>query len=243
MIDTQQVQLLCEEGQQLLMRTRYWEAERVLTQAEQIAWDTHDWDSLARLYMPLQEARRQRRQRCGEGVVALNLVAEGPADRVDALQVISRYPHGQLLVAGWGTLAPAAAVRALAAKNALYVETFLAAVYTAGNGKLVAIIPTEEVALPAADRSWSIDDLMRQLPAQAILLPESELPAGSQKGTTQTYAEVMALWERLAAPFLAIAEQSKEPRMRLEAYRRAIQVDYACEVAHQKLSDLARSLT
>ena len=77
------VQALCEQGQQLLMETRYWDAERALAQAERIAWEARDWDTLARLYMPLQEARRQRRQRCGEGVIALDLLAEGASDQID----------------------------------------------------------------------------------------------------------------------------------------------------------------
>ncbi len=96
------VQALCERGQQLLMETRYWEAERTLAEAERIAWEARDWDTLARLYMPLQETRRQRRQRCGEGVVALDLLAEGASDDVDPGQILTNYPHGQLLVAGAG---------------------------------------------------------------------------------------------------------------------------------------------
>src|SRR3954451_6376589 len=93
------VQATCEHGQSLLMETRYWDAERTLAGVEQRAWDARDWDTLARVYMPLQEARRQRRQRSGEGVVALNLIAQGPADTIDPTHVIANYPHGQLLVA------------------------------------------------------------------------------------------------------------------------------------------------
>src|SRR4051794_37352956 len=146
------VQALCEQGQQLLMETRYWDAERTLAQAERIAWEARDWDALARLYMPLQETRRQRRQRCGEGVVALDLLAEGASDLVDPHQVIANYPHGQLLVAGWGSIAPAVGVRELAARAGLYIETFLAAAYPVGDGKAVVIVPTEDVSLPSADR-------------------------------------------------------------------------------------------
>src|SRR3954453_16710982 len=105
------VQALCEQGQQLLMETRYWDAERTLADAEKIAWEARDWDTLARLYMPLQEARRQRRQRCGEGVVALDLLAEGASEEADPGQIWTHYPHGLLLVAGWGSIQPAVGVR------------------------------------------------------------------------------------------------------------------------------------
>jgi hypothetical protein len=236
------VQAICEQGQQLLMETRYWEAERTLAQAERIAWEARDWDTLARLYMPLQEARRQRRQRCGEGVVALDLLAEGPSDQIDPEHVFSNYPHGQLLVAGWGTIQPAIGVRDLAARHGRYVETFLAATYPVGGGRAVVIVPTRDVALPSADRDWSIDELIPNLPAHSIVLAESELPRGIRKGTTQTYAEVMALWERLAAPFLAAADSSVDPIARVVGYRQTIRVDYACELAHQHLSDLAKTM-
>src|SRR6266516_7101414 len=123
------LQSRCELGQQQLMRTEYLDAEATLASAEADAWAARDWDTLARLYMPLQEARRQRRQRCGEGVVCLDLLSEGVADHIDPAHVVANYPHGQLLIAGWGTIGPAAAVRDLATKNGLYVETFLAATY------------------------------------------------------------------------------------------------------------------
>jgi hypothetical protein len=93
---------MCERGQEELMRMEYLHAEATLAHAEEIAWDRKDFDTPSRLYMPLQETRRQRRQRCGEGIVALNLIAQGATDMVDGRRVIENYPHGQLLVAGWG---------------------------------------------------------------------------------------------------------------------------------------------
>jgi hypothetical protein len=52
----------------------------------------------------------------------------------------------------------------------------------------------------------------------------------------------MGLWERLHLPFLAAADMQADPVQRIEHYRRTIRVDYACELAHQKLSDVAREL-
>src|SRR6476660_6397786 len=110
------LQDLCELGSEQLVEMRYLEAEATLARAEAEAWEKRDWDTLARLYMPLQEARRQRRQRCGEGVVALDLVAQGPNDNLDARRVLENFPHGQLLVAGWRTIEPAIWLRRLAAE-------------------------------------------------------------------------------------------------------------------------------
>jgi hypothetical protein len=232
---------LCEQGQERLMATDYWAAERLLARAEQIAWDARDFDTLARLYMPLQEARRQRRQKCGEGAVALDLVSEGEVDTIDPVHVLANYPHGQLLIAGWGTIEPAVRVRRLAEKNALYLETFLAAAYPMGAGKAVVIVPTAAVALPAV-RGQSIDELIRELPAHSIVMSEDELPRGVAKGTPRTYARTMEMWERLHAPFLAAADATRDLIARMEGYRRTIGVDYACELAHQKLSDVAKEL-
>src|SRR5258707_15836117 len=92
------IETLCERGQEELMAMDYLAAERTLARAERLAWAERQWDLLSRLYMPLQEARRQRRQRCGEGVVCLDLLAEGPDDHVEAKHVLEHYPHGQLLV-------------------------------------------------------------------------------------------------------------------------------------------------
>jgi hypothetical protein len=240
-MSTDQLNQLCEQGQQRLMATQYWEAEQLLAQAESSAWEARDFDTLSRLYMPLQEARRQRRLRAGEGIVALNLIAEGPADRIDPTHVITNFPQGQLLVAGWGTLEPALRVRELAEQNKLYVETFLAAAYPMGAGKAIAIVPTAGVTLPPP-REMSIDELIGRLPAHSVVLAEAELPRESMRGSTETFARVSAMWERLHAPFMAASDMTVDPVARIEAYRRVIRVDYACELAHQKLSDVARRI-
>ena len=241
-MDRQALQELCETGQSLLMATRYLDAEAALAEAERLAWAARDWDTLARLYMPLQEARRQRRQRCGEGTIHLDLIAQGPDDHLDGHHVVENFPHGQLLVAGWGTIEPALTVRRLQSEHKLFVETFLAAAYRVGDRRAVVIVPTEDVSLPPAVDGLSIDELLRTAPPHAIVLHEDELPRGSRKGTTETYAETMALWERLHAPFLAAADMQPEPVMKMEGYRKTLRVDYASELAHQKLSEVAHRM-
>ena len=237
----QDLQELCDLGQQQLMRTEYLDAEATLAAAEAVAWRARDFDTLARLYMPLQEARRQRRQRCGEGVVALDLVAQGPEDLIDGRRIVENYPHGQLFVAGWGTFAPAAEVRRLQREHKLYVETFLGAVFPLGAGRVIVVAPLEDVALPDLHPA-SIDDLVRRLPAHCLVLNPDELPKGQIKGDTKTFAGVMAMWERLHAPFLAAADATVDPVQRIEGYRTTQRVDYGAELAHQRASNVAREL-
>ena len=226
------------------MATRYLEAEAALAEAERAAWAARDWDTLARLYMPLQEARRQRRQRCGEGVVALDLIAQGPDDHLDGRHVVEHYPHGQLLVGGWGTIEPAVQVRRLQTEHGLYVETFLAAAYPLdGGGRALVVVPLEELGtrLPAP-QPLTIDALRQAVPPECLVFHENDLPRGGRKGDTRTYAEVMAHWERLHTPYLAAADAEPDLVRRMEGYRDTIRVDYAAEFAHQKLSDVARHL-
>jgi hypothetical protein len=237
MPDGQDLQSLCDAGQRALIATDYLAAEEVLAQAESLAWNAQDWDALSRLYMPLQEARRQRRQRCGEGIVKLDFVNAS----VPAADIVDRYPHGQLLVAGEASIEPALALRTLAHERKLFVEAFLAARYPAGNSFVIAIVPTADVALPPSD-GRSIDRLMATLPPFSIVLSPNEIPRGERPGTDATYAETMALWERLHAPFLAHAEATADPVRRMAAFRKAIEVDYACELAHQHLSKVAHVL-
>ena len=120
-----ELQTLCELGSQQLIDMDYLAAEATLAEAEKRAWAAQDFDSLSRLYMPLQEARRQRRQRCGEGTVRLDLLATGDSP----MTLVEQFPQGQLLIAGLGSIAPAIEFRKLGVKLSLYVETFLAAVY------------------------------------------------------------------------------------------------------------------
>jgi hypothetical protein len=243
MTSADELQSLCERGQRELMEMDYLRAEQTLVRAERLAWAAQDWDALARLYMPLQETRRQRRQRCGEGIVCLDLLATGPTDQIDPRHVAENYPHGQLLVTGWATIAPAVGLRKLQAERGLFVETFLAAVYPLREGQVVAIIPLADAKLPQPQENDSRDRLADRLPPHTLLLDPAELPAGARRGTDQTYGQVMDLWERLAAPFLAEADRQSDPLQKMQAYRTAIEVDYACELAHQHLSDVAREMS
>lgn len=236
------LQTQCELGQQHLMAMRYLEAEATLSAAEAQAWSQQDFDTLARLYMPLQEARRQRRQRCGEGIVCLDLLAQSAQDYVDPRHVVENYPQGQVLVAGWADFDPARQVRIIQAELGLYLETFLGAVYPLCDGqRAVVIAPLLDVSPPDA-QPRTIEELTQSLPPHSLIFRPEEFPVGPQKGSWQTYGRVMEIWERLHAPFLAAADSETDPIRQMEQYRRTIEVDYACELAHQKLSDVAKNL-
>ncbi len=238
MVDVQQI---CETGSEQLMRMDYLSAIATLEEAEKAALANRDWDLLSRLYMPLQEARRQVRQKCGEGTVQLDFVATSRGDQPDPNLIARLIPTGQVLVAGWASVQPAVALRRLVQNKKLYLETFLAAVYPIGAGHVIAIVPTADVKLPDATPR-SIDRLIGLLPAHSIILTDRELPAGARVGSPETYAYTMNLWERLHAPFLAAADMQIDPVQKIHAYRATIAVDNACEFAHQRLAKTAHQL-
>ena len=239
------LQQLCQAGQEQLSRMAYVQAEQTLAQAEALAWAGRgtgrgrDFDTLSRLYMPLQEARRQRRLRCGEGTVCLDLLAASPDDHLDAQHVIENYPHGQLLVAGWCSTEPANQVRRLQYEHQLYLETFLAAVFPVGPGASwpSSPRPTRPAALPVRFHRAIIPPAPHRLdhPPPRRVAPRP--PTRHQ----DTFARVLFLWHACTCPGCR-PPSSSPTRWCIAGLRNTIEVDYACELAHQHLADTARDL-
>ncbi len=239
---TDEIEHLCSRGQTLLMSTDYRAAESTLELAESAAWAIHDYDALSRLYMPLQEARRQIRQKAGEGTAALHFIADGPQTTFDVPAIARQFPQSQILLAGWATLAPAQELRRILKQDGQLAEAFLAAAYSiAGGGIAVALVPDDSRTVPDAT-SRTVDDLSRLLPPHSLILPRSELPTAPLPGTTATFARIARWWEQLHLPYLAAADAEALPARRLAAYRRVLAIDPACELANQKLSVLAREM-
>jgi len=237
------LQSLCETGQQHLLATDYWQAERLLEQAEAVAYAKRDWDTLSRVYMPLQESRRQRRQLSGEGAIDLSTrIARSADDLLDAESTVTTTPHGQLLIAGFGTIAPAIAAREIVRERMLYLDVFLGAAYSVGGSVAVLIVPRHDIAVPPPGE-YSLDDLIRRAPPHSILLPAHQLPVPQPRGDTKSFAYTMDLFEQLHRPFLAMADAASDPEQKIALYRATIEVDYAAEFAHQRLSNIARDLS
>jgi hypothetical protein len=191
--------------------------------------------------MPLQEAHRQARLQSLEGAVALDLLAS-PQEPIDPTRVLDLYPRGQLLLAGWGSTAPAAAARRLAVHRQLYVEVFLASMFPVIDQPPVAVVlPTTEMELPDTTPR-TLPQLAALLPAAAVIISSADLPAAAQRATPHLEQFVLELWERLHAPLLAAAEAQFDLRQRIIGYRTTLDADPGCELAHQNLSIAARQL-
>ena len=79
--------------------------------------------------------------------------------------------------------------------------------------------------------------------AISVVLGAHEVTAGERRGTDATYAQTMAIWESLHRPFLTHAQAAGTPELQMNGYRRTIEVDPACELAHQYLSIAAGRMT
>ena len=103
-----------------------------------------------------------------------------PADRTirsTGRTIVQSVGHGQILIAGWGSIQPAINARQAQMELGLYVDVFLGAVYPMGEGRVVAIIPDTVVELPTSE-PMPVDELIRRLPAHSIVLSEADLKRG-----------------------------------------------------------------
>jgi len=238
-----ELQHLCDAGQLKLMACDYLQATHLLAWAESVAYKARDFDSLARLYMPLQEARRLTRQRCGEGAFCLRSASTVPLRDSVFSRSMNQPLHGQFALGGFADIRPSVRFRHNFHKHALYADTFLTARYFISNEMIVTVIaPLETTKIPRRQRFRSVQDLARELPPECVTLLGKDIPPAQQLGDNHSFAFTMALYERLHYPFLARARATADPIARLEAYRTVIRVDYACEFAHQELSKLASQL-
>lgn len=234
------LQGLCELGSEALIATDYVAAERVLEQAEGLALRENDFDTLARLYFPLQEARRQRRQRAGEGRISLSLPAMGVGEGLQARELADRLPHGLFLVAGLGSTEPGEALRQLHKDRGNYAEVMLGVALEMGTGGVATFAVARPVRNVSA-RGGSPEELLRALPPHSVFVSASQA-GGAVAAFPETYAGAMGLFEALHRPYLAMADAMPVGLARLQAYRQVQGIDPASELAHQNAAFLCRQL-
>jgi len=198
-------------------------------------WSKSEFETLSRLYMPLQEARRQRRQRCGEGNRLLRfdllkvLAIQIPVQRVLGevfFRPASSSPAGPAFNPHWK-------YAGFSRSSTCNVETFLAAVYPTTEARIIAIAPENSPLASSRSASARIAPAAPP-PAHAFLFAATASQGVLARALYQTYSQVMSMWESLHAPFLAAADAEPDPIKKNHAYRRTIGVDYACEFGPSK---------
>ena len=113
---------LMQSASAALVAMDYLTCEALCTRALAMARQAKDWDSFARILLPLQESRRQRRITAAGGTIRLGttLLAGEPVewlDTVDAACIVLTHPHDR---------AGAERLHEAARKQGKYVEVLLA---------------------------------------------------------------------------------------------------------------------
>lgn len=156
---------IMEQASQALAETDYLTCERLCERALDLARQTNDFNRYARILLPLQEARRQRRQVASDaGVVVFT------GEQRDEIGIIlKRQPTGCILLTDPPyTADDAAAVRAAARDNEQMVEVLL----LDSAGLLAAFLKAMEDRGDALLASAQSDDPVTQLDAIAAKLDE-----------------------------------------------------------------------
>ncbi len=240
---------LWEEGQRHLAAGRYVAACGALEAASDLACRGGDMRSLARLYLPLLEARRLMRYRAAEGRIVI--VAGDAAETRGAVKRFYQAQEGTLVVTGaerapGRALRLARAVNAAARRTGCCLEALLvlehgdqARLAAAGDATFAAGVPVVWTPDAAAAVGAATDS--------ALVVP---LPAAGE------YDGQLAGWGAVARESLVIAWEALalrwQSRHRLPAgagpweelrwLRAALRVDPACEPVTMRLIAVAEGL-
>lgn len=236
---------IMEDASGALSRMEYLVCEARCLEALAVARQQSDWAYYARILLPLQEARRQRRMIAAEGVVRLGSAGlEGqPTDWLDTVApgcIVLTQPH---TAATARELATTVRTKRLCAEVLLADNPVTAPRWTlrAYNGPSVNC----EVAAPAADwlDRWLVPD-----DGDAVEPAATDTPSGSG-GAGPAAAEgarpvdwFLDACEALGDAALAQVSSPLGDPKRIEELERCLDVVTDHEIVHQALGDAARAL-
>ena len=120
-MSNQNINRIMEEASDALAKMEYLRCEKLCLEGLKLARDEKDYDTYARILMPLQEARRQRRQAAEDAGVFLVT-----GEKLSAEGILDAYPEGCLILqSDTYTEEDLHAVRELACEKGLLVEVLL----------------------------------------------------------------------------------------------------------------------
>jgi len=234
-------------GQDHLVAGRYVAARRALESAEALAWRAADPQSLARIYLPLLEARRQIRYNAGDGLILITSPTDSPAAQKKSLDQFLAAPAGTVL---FTTPATAGAIRRVIAvveninrrarRTGQWFEALLLLTKNKERRLTTAADPFFAAGLPVIDSPAPL--AASTDPHLQIPLP----PAGLYStGPEQVAAResLLIAWEALALKWQhRHAPPTKTAWQELAWLRKTLRVDPACEPVTMRLIALAESL-
>ena len=233
---------LWDAGQQHLALGRYMAACRELQTAEALAWRGRDAAALARLWLPLLEARRQVRQNATDGLI---LIAR-PHDRRAEHQVLQQFtqaPAGTLLLGGKDAGKIAGSVTYAACRSGACLETLL----LVEHGGVLRLCSPADPHLAAglevrtiAGAGEMIDpklraDMVVPLPPPGVYLAGDPLHALACES-------IVVAWEALALKWQARHPAHARPWEEMAWLRLALRIDPAAEPVAMRLMALAQAV-
>lgn len=243
-----------ERASVALARMDYLAAEALCLRALQAARAAADWAYYARILMPLQEARRQRRMIAAEGVIRLGTArltqsADRWLDSIDAGCIVVTHPHGaadaraleeaaraqqRYIEVLFADNAPDAEMWTLRAHHGPEVRCDRLAPPTAWQDTWLppgepADIPSDADDARDADDAESIDDEAEESTASAVA---AFTPADWFIDATEALGDA------------ALAQVTALPgrRDRIAQLEQMLQVVTDHEILHQRLGDAARAM-
>ena len=214
---------LMERASQALAEMNYALCEALCVEALGKAHQADEWVLYRRIVLPLQEARRQKRQAAIDGLVLL-----GTAERAESLEKLIEDPRCGCIVVTWPyTAEDAWNLHRLARDNQRQIEVLFA-------------------DNEAGDAAWHVTSFDQ--PSIRIDLPAAKPEwVGQWVDALDTTPPTPAHWfmqasEALGNAALASIEAAPGTPAYLDQLERAIQAAGDHEILHQRLADAARML-
>ena len=235
-------------GERHLAAGRYVAAQRMLEAAERGAWEARDWVRLARIYLPLLEARRQIRQNAAEGTIVITSVGDRGRMR-GVVRAFAKEEAGTLLLdvaraevgVRW-----AREVRYAALRTGHLIEAML---LLRQGGEVRMVSPGDAEFAAGLSVEWTADEgrMIGVSTERGLVVP---LPAAGRYGSAGRGSGLHAVaresliagWEALALKWQARHTVRAEAEEELGWLRRALEVDPACEPVAMRLMALAEAV-
>ncbi len=218
-----------ERASEALARMNYLECERLCLETLALARGAGRFEDYARILLPLQESRRQRRLTAAEGVIRLGTATleGGPADWLPRLNpgcILLTRPHGS---------AQAQSLLNLARDQGLHIEVLLADNAAADEKWQLRAFAGPDVRcdVDAPPRTW-----------RDRWLHAREVQAGQGEIELDPSGYFLAASEALGDEALRMAESEDDTLARLARLEACLEVITDHELLHQALARTARGL-
>lgn len=226
-MSTTQLDELMDQASLLLVKMQYLQAEKLCEQALKIAREQQLWGYLARITLPLQECRRQRRMIAAEGHVVLGTEHLGD----DPLATLSELTSGCVVITGNNAQLHAAKLVQHVRSHPRHLLVLAA---TTGQNQWTlhsAVEPIYTVTYPAPPADWHHQTLA---PSQWPEVADSHWPTPGD-----WFLDVL---EKLGDQALKTVRSPVDDVKRVDELLAALHAVSDHEILHQQLAQAASSL-